>query len=68
MELRDNVSLGELSEETFHRVGMFVDGPERLEMDAMIDRFFQALFGSAPTLCDRSELECTRLKIQKPQL
>ena len=41
----DDKSLGQALRETFHRADVFVHGLNKLEMDAMVDRFFQAFFG-----------------------
>jgi deoxycytidylate deaminase len=51
-EAEDNDSLGQALRETFHRGDVFVHGLNKLEMDAMVGRFFQAFFGRndiAPT-------------------
>jgi deoxycytidylate deaminase len=41
----DDESLGQALRETFHRADIFVHGLNNLEMDTMVDRFFQAFFG-----------------------
>ena len=44
--------LGQALRETFHHADVFVHGLDKLEMDEMVDRFFQAFFGRndiAPT-------------------
>jgi deoxycytidylate deaminase len=51
----DNESLGQALRETFHRADVFVHGLNRLEMDAMIDRFFQAFFGRTDIAPSKAE-------------
>jgi deoxycytidylate deaminase len=51
----DSESLGQELRETFHRADVFVHGLNKLELDAMVDRFFQALFGRNDIAPSKSE-------------
>lgn len=51
----DGEDLGQNVRETFHLADVFIDGLDRLEMDAKLDRFIQAFFGRTDISPSKSE-------------
>jgi deoxycytidylate deaminase len=51
----DGEDLGQNVRETFHLADVFIDGLNRIEMDAKLDRFIQAFFGRTDIAPSKSE-------------